>query len=948
MKTLKNFLKFLLLDSALLMIVMTLTLYTYPSNIMAQTNTETTEEQPEVYVPGEEFDDTLTKANEDPASGGIVGMVEQFVGIAFAAAAISSLIFENTPRSLIDCPTNQNAKITLRLMQAAALVNLLGEVKAKSEFKKAAKLATDNTFAVKQKEAEKNDNSEASKEARDKNNKQLEAYDTLVKVYEHKVKGIETKKSMATIAELALLGSLGTEVALTLGHRAMCATEQAANATTQATILTELGALQTAATTAAAVPATSAVCGPAVGLIAAVAGEETAIEAEQVALGTGETAVAEGESLLENTTFLAAMAAIVGIFVLKAVDTSKKEEKKEEYSDYNPLKYSNEAYEISRVLWNNIFTPFPEALAGNEMQMVMMAGVAYMLLEGQIGKDTIEGSTNDAVTGTALATEEAVWDAALAASTCPATSTIGVLNGQNKTSELMPIHCCGAKVTALTTNGYTATIPEVSVMDTEVDIYIQPLPLVGSNTFEFVKPAILNMIEQTYYATHFQDLHKKDPVQALAELKAFHQVLDTLEENFEEEIKNSAEIKKFDREFALWEQDENFDYMAKLGELKLELVEDAHAMGFGELLGFGFKLFMAIKLLKGFLRNTALPKPRNRMWTFGAAAAINAVIISFTGKKLSDNKKQLEVVKAERDRFAQSAGIQTGVGEEEASKKNAQNLAATESNSGGSIVGANFGGGITATCATGSPTTGFSPSPCTNSDQGDITGLDAARRNRLFSENSSIPLSFRNLPATVSSAVNASANGSDTKKPVNFNGLLETTRRETAAIKKDLDKLVKEFDATQPKSITTPDGKTQNIPGLGATIATLKKTFGGTPIGGTEGILDGTELTNDKEKTLASANYKAYKPAAAPNFNFQKANVGSLNYGSFSDDNSASTYGVDDVIEGKAEENLGDFKVDAGDIIDKPEVSIFKIISTRYLKNYEVLLSDKKVEIEEK
>ena len=134
----KQFFKELITSLNCLMIALSLTLFTYPQgnayadeseyaqNVAAETGTDCEKDTENengsagVYKPGCKFNDALGKIGESPDKG-IEGIIEQFIGIAFASVAVSSVIFTNTPRSLADCPSNHNAQLTLRMMQAGAL-----------------------------------------------------------------------------------------------------------------------------------------------------------------------------------------------------------------------------------------------------------------------------------------------------------------------------------------------------------------------------------------------------------------------------------------------------------------------------------------------------------------------------------------------------------------------------------------------------------------------------------------------------------------------------------------------------------------------------------------------------------------------------------------------------------------------------------------------------------
>ena len=78
--------------------------------------------------------------------------------------------------------------------------------------------------------------------------------------------------------------------------------------------------------------------------------------------------------------------------------------------------------------------------------------------------------------------------------------------------------------------------------------------------------------------------------------------------------------------------------------------------------------------------------------------------------------------------------------------------------------------------------------------------------------------------------------------------------------------------------------------------------------------------------------------ASIPKFKIPKSETPSFDFDLGDDSNSAES---DTVNEG-AEGDLADFQVNENDIIDKPEASLFQVISNRYLRSYPVLLEENK------
>lgn len=850
------------------------------------------EGQPGVYKPGCKFDDALTKVNEKPGGKGIKGMVEQFVGIAFASAAVSSLIFKNTPRSLADCPQNKNANITLRLMQAGSLAYLLGEMKAKAEFKKASKLATDATFTPKQKLAENAGDDAVNERNREENNKQLEAYETLIKVYEHKVKGIGAKKKLAMVAELAYLGALGTELVMTMGHKGQCKATFVANRSSQATNIGALQALLAPVGAAATPPSpTATVCTTAlVGVNEILAVETTSAAREQTAsatlLATGE---AQGAIVIADaTTVLTGVGSVIS-------------------------------------------APVPtEGLA---------IAAEVPPLESAVAADTAIAAAAEATRAAEATAQQATWSAGLSqCSACPTCiRTLVTLATTETASESAPIMCCGADV-SITTNGYINIPNAPGVMDSKIDIAIKKIPIIGSNQIEFIKPAILNTIEQFYYSKLMEEIDYKHPEITLSKLSSFYTYLNQLEKNFDNEIENSHEFKLYKKELA-GEFDESMT-VASLEKIKLSLIQDAHAINFMSILGFGAKLFVMNKLLGGFLRNKGLPRPKSRMYTFGAMGAVNAAIILFEGKKLSENKKYLEIVKAEKERFEKSHAMQTGliaktgsesaegmikIGEGEGEGEGTDYLRLTRNQ------------GLMA-CAIPAAGKSFAPAPCPqklpDSFLGDL-------KSKSVSGNAQVTPLLQQIPGLVATTTAGAASGDDLNNPAVFGANLTALENKRAALKGQVDKLVKDYDEMNKPN---KNDKSKRAETLARTLANIQSTFKGTPIGGasapslgdlsdSNGVQEVEEESSKQDSTLGSGG----KIANVPNFQSPSFGGGSPAFDYGDSDNFGNSADQNSI--GKAQ-SLDEFVVNTGEVVDKPEANIFNLISNRYIKSYPILLEE--------
>lgn len=852
-------------------------------NVYAQGNDEKEEcekeEQnadgsPGVYKPGCNFDDALTDIDESPEESGIKGLVEQFVGIAFASAAVSSLIFKHTPRSIADCSQNKNANITLRLMQAGALAYLLGEMKAKAEFSKASKLATDSTFVPKQKLAENASDNTINERNRVENNKQLEAYETLIKVYEYKVKGIEAKKNLALVAELAYLGALGTELVMTLGHKAQCRAASSAFSSLERTI--NLG-IKLNLKAAAASTVVNPACASAVTALTTLEGVEISTAAQRKIEGRVLSVQAEVGDSLDTT------------------------------------------------LMNGVFIGLPTVLStGKAIE------VTNKTAEENEASDNVSATKSDRSEQGREAQETPVWKAAV--STCKACSSCGGINGTRNSevnADRMPIQCCGLDTKDLSSG--TGAIPPKSVMDKKIDIFIKKIPIIGTNQIEFIKPAILNTIEQFYYAKIMGELDPKSPDITLSKLKSFYTYLEQLEQSFDDEIKHSIEFKKYKQELAGEFNEEKT--LASFEKLKFSLIQDAHAVNFMSILGFGAKLFLMNKLLGKFLRNKGLVKPKNRMYTFGAMGAVNAAIVLFEGKKLSENKKHLEIVKSEKERFEKSHALQTGLLVESGTDEGLIRIGEGE---GENYLRLTRNQGVTA-CAKPAAGNSFAPAPCPQ-----VLPTKFLRELNTSSSRGRTQVTplLQQIPALVATTTAAAASGDDLNNPEVFGANLAALESNRAALKSQVDKLVKDFDETDKAS---KDSKGKRADPLARTLANIQKTFKGTPVGGSAPTLGSLSDTKNIEEA-SDASKKAEKTSSsniasnpAPAIKSPTSASGSSGF-DFGDQDG---FGTQPTSSGASKpQSLDEFVVNTGEVADKPEANIFKLISNRYLRSYPILLEE--------
>lgn len=1069
MHRLLTFLKYLSIDLSLIAIICTFTFSTYPSNVFA------IDENGGVYQPGKDFDDALAKTNESGEGTGVMGMVEQFVGLGIAAAAISSLKHKISRSSELDCPDNKSADITLRLLQAGGLAYLLGELKAKSEFKKASKLATDQAFSVKTKEGEETEEGVAA------NEKQLESYKTLIKVYDHKVKGIETKKKLATLAELAYLGALGLEMYKLTGYKKTCSETRAEYTTKKEALNTQyatlIGVLNTEKEsyqgTQCSVPGIAAsppcpgypayvACENAVNNVTALQNFQFLLRSEQDIQGQLEsradtlTDASNRQSIAKsffNFKNIMIFLAVGALMKSSSVDSNSKnnvvEVKGESRENkvkhfYNKYVIQPSLYLISLIpfsfahaaVWEafqeakNSFSQFvkthrsgwkvniggsngltvesvDETTVGASQQTTTVetavqvdtgAGAAEVnalndqlatantnlaAAESRIGAletnlaasesqvaglqgrlASVEGQLADAAAAEARLVQargqQAILDAQAEAArqllatqlaevhadqnacpgACNACSGFTGISTARTEAEDVKIYCCGVDMAADANpaypNGFSFIPTAPGKVGVKTDVEFGKIPLITNNELmKFLKPAILNVVEHLYFSKY--ESIGKNANTIIAEHAAFYKYLDDIEENFESKFIRSHQFKKMDQDLAKLNYDNDSLFEIALSKIVSELsIQNAEAIDFSGVLGFGIKLFLITKLAANFFRTKALKSPKNRIYTFGTIAALNGLIVMFQGKRLKDNEKQRDVIKSEMERFANSHALKTGLGIEEAVDGNGNLVNIADNTIGSGAVT----GTPTLACAAGSAGAfKFSPAPCPARPLGNISNIP---RGTFSNRDAKASPLLSSIPGLVNGSVTSAASGLDQSNPARFNAELDSSIRPLSAVKKEVEKLAEKLDKIDALALRGTKGK--KLPNsLSRSLANIRKSYST----GSDNKVSDSPLTDSAKDSIGEildtaeksgqANGKplAVIPSGSPTrsgsdpFDFGDTSNGGIieNY---------DQYQADLDYKGQSK----DLNYAKGEINQNENVSIFKVLNNRYLKSYDRLLTE--------
>lgn len=865
-------------------------------------------EDPKIYQAGCEFNKALaTSKVKDYKPEGIKGIVEQFVAAAFAMVGVGLFLIPK-PQTITSCGLKSatGAAITFPIVQASSLAYLLGEVAANKAFEKASKIAVDSNFAAKADEAIEND-ADTSLANREKNNKQIAAYNALIKVYEGQVGGLDKKIKMATLAELGLLVATGIEISDMLKLGAMC---EGSKDAVWSVILPAETALGGACSTAIA--ANTSTCAA-------------------IPLGAGAPCVASCAA--GGTT----IATYLGLNIEQQAVTAGANTEKAAGNESEVLTQIGEAAVFVAKIPVNIITGIFSPILGLFTMGEAEDAAQSTVEEGEeVGNPTVRTPVAatiaaETATGTADGCE------ALAAACLPAVEAI-------EAAKLVPIQCCGSSTVTPATADSVSLI--MSLDNSQSDKVATPV--VASSKSDqrnkFLKPILENMIHRIVKANFKQDSYIDNPQRELAQQAEIGKMINYLMDNQEKiwkESKYNAILADFNKKFEP-DSKEGIEAFSKLlAQMRSELtIASANANAWKDLLNIGVKAVILYFALWSTLEDVAFPRPRTRAWTWGIFAAINGAVLMFDKKSQGEAKKRLEIVKEEKKKFLESHMLKTDIVEAPKVDDGIARLAKNGSGGnnsdfdGGTSAydGANNGG--VASCATPSGD-GFAPAPCPSKIPEGTFNLPLSDGENIRETSGQFSAGL----ATLNTGINAAATGGVDNFLKNGDGTLRAAQTAIPALKKLNAKLIDDFDKFNNDNLDRADFKGERLT-LKSSIGKIKKIFPGTSKNSitTEQLNKGTKELEKKEKGLKKPALAKFKPFVMPSFNSPSYKSGSSKYGKGNTSvgsGSTSTKGA---------ENLNNFKVNAGEISENDSASIFKLISNRYIRSYDLVFDQKKPE----
>lgn len=821
---------------------------------------------PGIYKVGCEFNNDLAKTDlKDHYAEGVKGIIEQFVGAAFALVGVSLYFMPKEDASLM-CPINNGAPVTYKIVQAGSLAYLLGEIAANSDFKKASKIAVDKNFQNK-----KNENSSDEKNAKnnkDINNKQIAAYDALIKIYKYQVSGLKKKMMMASLAEVAFISALGYEIYNIMGMNKMCSTTKATLTAETKAYEAALTALEKASIAASATPAT-AQCGA----------TAAAINSYLINLHT-QAQLIRAESVAQAA-------------------------KKAGLSSKDQVALSS--------FWSDLVA-FQQSLSDK---------VLPESKESEILDDIRQGATNTAVATKIKASRKALATT-IAGTGCPNVGAVMAQVNLLEAAHAKPLYCCGVPVKDypnLDNTNLEVPFPQ-DVIDNKTIA-----PKVGKN--EYLK----SMIENTLYRIAFNKVQKTNevPQRALREFKNISQYVTMIMDQNNKLIKEDHHYiayKKMMKNKNANAEDIFFSFMNKVqNEI---LIKSAHASPFSSLLNIGVKVGVMYYLLNDYLHKYAFPRPKNRAWTWGVMSGLNAVILSFDSKSKKEAQKRLDRVTAEKERFLNSHAEKTEISENNGGSNGKLNLKRPELS-----YGELGDGQIIMGCAS-VKNNGYAPATCPSVIPRSEFSFPVSKKRTLSMSN---PLS-QSLPLISNSAHNVATKGFSPGNLKTIQGNIKNASSIKPALSQYVQNLVDDFDKVDSQKSKKLNNK-KSVK-LKSSFAKFRKLFNGKNSASDVG--SGSLALNPKSEKLGKEKSDVKSSVAAVSGLSQKpifSNTPSSNSLDFDlDDNSIDI--EKGLAESKDQSEFDEFIVDKEEINPNKDVSIFKLISNRYLFSYPVLLEQKK------
>lgn len=346
-----------------------------------------------------------------------------------------------------------------------------------------------------------------------------------------------------------------------------------------------------------------------------------------------------------------------------------------------------------------------------------------------------------------------------------------------------------------------------------------------------------------------------------------------------------------------------------------------------EILNIGTQFMLVGSVLGKFAKSYGFVKPKGRAYTWGAMSAINLLVLSLDKKakdKVSDYKKK---VIESKEKYKEAVGL-GGVADTDGEKRDGSGLLKLKE--GASAPQYAVGGAPVKTCAVAKGQ-GFAPAPCPSSipsSKFKIANVDKKLVNGVTPSH----IKSIGLVSSYSRGLATGSKGVDDLASMDLNSV----QKVNAAMRAKNEELLKKVDSMDKKA-----GKKYKKQASPQTLASLiaKAKKGIASEASTQALASFNPNTlpsskgSDKDEKKKEGTYQANTPS----YGIPKIGGGEVDYDSgfsFGDEGEEELAGASS----GAEQKLDDYVLEHDDINKRKDVSIFKILSHRYLQSYPKVL----------
>lgn len=975
-----------------------------------------------VYRPGGDFEDTIKQAHFNRYTehqDSLVAIIEQAVSGMMALALIKSIRYNYLHEIMgkegalygNDCVPNKAAKYSMRIASLGSLAYLMGDIRANKKFVKAAEKAAKKNFTP------ANGQSALEKDDEERKNKQIEAFDTLIEVFERQKDGVDAKKNALTFSQLGFAAALGIEGINGLQCAAACVTNRTAM---KARLALFYGAAEAAAAAITGESVINQACSSSLaalgGLVTLATAKEGINETQDNAIAVAENVEREAEEKVWYGFLLSIGAMIKQSFAdaknyMSKASVAGADQAASELISAPQLEQAKKILTIPVEIKDDAKA---SAILGTQGAKVAAqvakdgTSITALATAGQgcsVGRIPLSFAISSFINyfytpvqccgGPAhskVAQKEilagkqslaAIADTLAGGATADTARAAAMELAKNKLVEV-GIEKAGDKAlqSAMSsidpTGGLIDALIDSAAVETDLDLLKGTMPgfgLPAVPAFWSKKDIrMLGLLEGWFSSAEQREIKYfvKKNFESILRRFALQKQLETFDvKNPESELNKVAELEqKINHVMFFYSQivdDLAPSELANAGFKKHELwptvlgtisnilMPEAHAGFISGMLGgiagkaalkvvvkaLGLKggtweailnvgpQFMMMNAVLGKIgKSWAFVSPRGRTVTWMTMNAVNLVVKSLDEKAEDKIKKNIEAVRKEKDRYVSGAWGNT-VAEK---SSNNGNLRARSARARGDLSFGSGEGFEDCAVANGS---GFSPVPCS----ADIpsSGFDMPEGSQEALQG--LPPAYGagvGLTSQYSQALATGAMGADELAAMDM-GPIETAHQ---AMRKHNEKLLKKIDEQQKKAFK---GSKMKAPAaLSQMLAKAKKHLFTETGRQTLASLPPASSAEDKDDKETKDDAPVVTKSTPFDFNFsppKSKKTESLDF-SFGDEGGVVSEEERDVA--KAEEDLGDFVLQHDDINKRKDVSIFKILSNRYLLSYPKVLEEKK------